>query len=329
MNAYTLTFAVLLLMGAALGDRFGRKRLFLIGMAIFTVGSAAAALAPSIGALIAARAVQGVGGAIVTPLTLTLLTEAVPRERRGARARRLGRHQRPRRRARPARRRRGRRGHLVAVDLLAQRPARPDRPADGAGAAAREPRPVHAARPARRGDRDRRRLRPRVGPRAGELAGLDEPRDRGVARRRGVPAGRLRGLGAADAGADAADAPVPQPGILCRQRRVPADVLRDVRVDLPAQPVPAERAGLLTARGRRPHAAVDGHADDRRPDRGRAHRPHRRQAAPGRRAGAAVDRARLDGDGDLAGRALRRHGRARSRSPASAWGSSSPRSRPS
>src|SRR5450432_1671917 len=83
VNAYTLTFAVLLLMGAALGDRFGRKRLFLIGMVIFTAGSAAAALAPSIGWLIAARAVQGVGGAIVTPLTLTLLTQAVPPERRG------------------------------------------------------------------------------------------------------------------------------------------------------------------------------------------------------------------------------------------------------
>jgi EmrB/QacA subfamily drug resistance transporter len=83
VNAYTLTFAVLLLMGAALGDRFGRKRLFLIGIGIFTLGSAAAALAPSIGALIAARALQGVGGAIVTPLTLTLLTEAVPAQRRG------------------------------------------------------------------------------------------------------------------------------------------------------------------------------------------------------------------------------------------------------
>src|SRR5690242_21669497 len=66
VNAYTLTFAVLLLMGAALGDRFGRKRLFLIGMAVFTVGSAAAALAPSIDTLIAARALQGIGGAIVT-----------------------------------------------------------------------------------------------------------------------------------------------------------------------------------------------------------------------------------------------------------------------
>ncbi|HEY7017299.1 MAG TPA: MFS transporter, partial [Gaiellaceae bacterium] len=70
VNAYTLTFAVFLLTGAALGDRFGRRRLFAIGLGIFTVASAAAALAPTIGALIAARAVQGTGGAIVTPLTL-------------------------------------------------------------------------------------------------------------------------------------------------------------------------------------------------------------------------------------------------------------------
>ena len=83
VNAYTLTFAVLLMTGAALGDRFGRKRLFLIGMVIFTAGSAAAAVAPSIDALIAARAIQGVGGAIVMPLTLTLLSAAVPAERRG------------------------------------------------------------------------------------------------------------------------------------------------------------------------------------------------------------------------------------------------------
>jgi len=83
VNAYTLTFAVLLLTGAALGDRFGRKRMFLTGLAIFTLGSAFAALAPSIGALIAARAMQGVGGAIVTPLTLTILSAAVPPARRG------------------------------------------------------------------------------------------------------------------------------------------------------------------------------------------------------------------------------------------------------
>ena len=82
VNAYTLTFAVLLLTGAALGDRFGRRRLFLIGLTIFTVGSAAAALAPTSSALIVARAVQGLGGAIVTPLTLTILSAAVRPERR-------------------------------------------------------------------------------------------------------------------------------------------------------------------------------------------------------------------------------------------------------
>jgi EmrB/QacA subfamily drug resistance transporter len=83
VNAYTLTFAVLLLTGAALGDRFGRRLLFAIGIGIFTAASAAAALAPNIHALVAARAAQGVGGAIVTPLTLTLLSAAVPKERRG------------------------------------------------------------------------------------------------------------------------------------------------------------------------------------------------------------------------------------------------------
>ncbi len=83
VNAYTLTYAVLLLTGAALGDRYGRRRVFVIGIGIFVGGSAAAALAPSIAMLIVARAVQGVGGAIVTPLTLTIMSAAMPRERRG------------------------------------------------------------------------------------------------------------------------------------------------------------------------------------------------------------------------------------------------------
>ncbi len=83
VNAYVLAYAVLLLTGAALGDRFGRKRMFLIGMTVFTAASAAAALAPTTGLLVAARAVQGAGAAIVTPLTLTLLAEAFPAERRG------------------------------------------------------------------------------------------------------------------------------------------------------------------------------------------------------------------------------------------------------
>jgi EmrB/QacA subfamily drug resistance transporter len=83
VNAYTLTFAVLLLTGAALGDRFGRRRMFVLGLAIFTAGSAAAALAPSVDLLIATRALQGIGGAFVTPLSLTILSSAVSPQRRG------------------------------------------------------------------------------------------------------------------------------------------------------------------------------------------------------------------------------------------------------
>ena len=82
VNAYTLTFAVLLLTGAALGDRFGRKRLFIIGLVVFTAGSAVAALSSTVTVLIVARAIQGLGGAIITPLSLTILSAAVPKERR-------------------------------------------------------------------------------------------------------------------------------------------------------------------------------------------------------------------------------------------------------
>ncbi len=84
VNAYNLAFACLLLTGAALGDRFGRRRLFTLGIGVFTVASAAAALAPGVGVLVAARAVQGAGAAVVFPLTLTLISEAFPLEKRGA-----------------------------------------------------------------------------------------------------------------------------------------------------------------------------------------------------------------------------------------------------
>ncbi len=82
VNAYTLTFAVLLLSAAAVGERFGRRRIFVLGIGVFTAASAVAALAPSIGVLILARAVQGAGGAMIMPLSLTLLSAAVPPERR-------------------------------------------------------------------------------------------------------------------------------------------------------------------------------------------------------------------------------------------------------
>ncbi|HEY8705386.1 MAG TPA: DHA2 family efflux MFS transporter permease subunit [Gaiellaceae bacterium] len=83
VNAYTLTFAVLLLTGAALGDRFGRRRLFAFGILLFTGASAAAALATTANQLDIARAVQGVGGAIVAPLTLTILSAGVSAAKRG------------------------------------------------------------------------------------------------------------------------------------------------------------------------------------------------------------------------------------------------------
>src|SRR5437868_10176197 len=78
VNAYTLSFAVLLMTAAALGDRFGRRRLFAGGLLLFTAASAACALAPSIGLLIAARTIQGAGAAAVAPLALSLLSAAFP-----------------------------------------------------------------------------------------------------------------------------------------------------------------------------------------------------------------------------------------------------------
>jgi EmrB/QacA subfamily drug resistance transporter len=84
VNAYTLTFAVLMMTGAALGDRFGRKRILLLGVLIFSVGSAAAAVSSSAGQLEIARAVQGLGSAFLTPLTLTMLTRVFPAEQRAA-----------------------------------------------------------------------------------------------------------------------------------------------------------------------------------------------------------------------------------------------------
>jgi EmrB/QacA subfamily drug resistance transporter len=83
VNAYNLSYAVLLMTGAALGDRFGRRRLVALGLAVFTVGSACCALAPNVGLLIAARAFQGVGAALVMPLSLALVSTAFAPERRG------------------------------------------------------------------------------------------------------------------------------------------------------------------------------------------------------------------------------------------------------
>jgi EmrB/QacA subfamily drug resistance transporter len=84
VNAYNLSFAVLLITGAALGDRYGRRNLYAVGLGLFAAASAAAALAPNVGTLIAARAVQGAGSALIMPLGLALLSAAFPPEKRGA-----------------------------------------------------------------------------------------------------------------------------------------------------------------------------------------------------------------------------------------------------
>ncbi len=83
VNGYTLTFAVFLLTGAALGDRYGRRKVFVIALTIFTLASAGAALSGDIGSLVTARVIQGLGAAAVLPLTLTLLASVVPAAKRG------------------------------------------------------------------------------------------------------------------------------------------------------------------------------------------------------------------------------------------------------
>lgn len=84
VNAYTLAFAAGIITAAAAGDRFGRRRVFAAGLALFAVASAACALSPTAGALIAARTLQGLAAAMVAPLSLTILTSAFAAERRGA-----------------------------------------------------------------------------------------------------------------------------------------------------------------------------------------------------------------------------------------------------
>jgi MFS family permease len=83
LNAYGIAFAAGIITGAALGDRFGRRRAFTSALALFSLASAACALAPDMALLVAARAVQGLGAATVLPLSLTILTTAFPPERRG------------------------------------------------------------------------------------------------------------------------------------------------------------------------------------------------------------------------------------------------------
>src|SRR5207342_285220 len=84
VDAYVLVFAVFILTGAALGDRYGRRRMLVVGLLVFSAASAAGALSTDLTQLVIARAVQGLGAALLMPLTLTLLSAAFPPERRTA-----------------------------------------------------------------------------------------------------------------------------------------------------------------------------------------------------------------------------------------------------
>jgi EmrB/QacA subfamily drug resistance transporter len=84
MEAYALLLSALLLVGGVLGDRFGRRRVFMIGTVVFTLASLLCAMAPSVAALIGGRAIQGFGAALLVPGSLALISSAFPKERRGA-----------------------------------------------------------------------------------------------------------------------------------------------------------------------------------------------------------------------------------------------------
>ena len=142
VNAYNLSFAVLLMTASALGDRFGRRRMFAAGLTLFSLASAACALAPDAGTLIAARTVQGMGAAAVMPLALTLVGAAFPPEKRGSAMGALSGLTGLAVASGPVIGGAVARGPRLAVDLLDQRP---DRPARGPARARANPRVARTA----------------------------------------------------------------------------------------------------------------------------------------------------------------------------------------
>ena len=295
VNAYGIAFAAGIITAAALGDRCGRRRVFITGLALFTLASAACAVAPGATALIAARAVQGLGGAAVLPLSLTILTTAFPARRRGAIVGIYG----------------GLAGLAVALgplvggavtegldwhwifwinvplgvagSLLSLRllpesygtRARLDLPGGRAGHG-RCGRAGLGAGPDRAG---------RLGQRRG---------DRRTGRGRGA-AGRVLRVGGPGGRADAAAPAAPHPGVRGRERdRVPDDRL-DVFRRVPDHAVLPVRAGLLAAGRRAAAAALVRHPDADLAGGGRAVRPDRPAAGDRDRAAAAGGRVQLGG----------------------------------
>ena len=218
VNAYTLSFAVLLMTAAALGDRFGRRRLFVAGLGLFAAASGVCALAPDIGSLIAARAVQGAGAATIMPLALALLNAAFPPQRRGWALGIFGSVTGLAALVGPIIGGAIVQGiswrwifwlnvpiGLLAIPLVLRRID------EGFGPVAT----LDIAGPRPGG---RRSPRARVGSRARERRRLGQPRGHRDPCRRGAADRCIRRVGAAHPRADAADAPLPLPCLLCGQR---------------------------------------------------------------------------------------------------------------
>ena len=244
VNAYNLSFAVLLITGAALGDRLGRRRMFAVGLTLFAVASAACALAPSAGVLIAARAIQGAGAALVLPLGFALLSAAFPPDKRGVAI-----------------------GMFSAITgiAVALGPLVGGAVVEGiawewvfwinvpiglvaAPLVLRKMRESHGAE----SGLDLRglalisggALRGRLGPGPRQRGGVGERRGARRPHRRARARRGLRRLGAARAGADDADALLPQPRLRGRQRGGVLHLRAAVRLRVPVRAVPADRARL-------------------------------------------------------------------------------------
>ncbi len=279
VDAYILSFAVLMLTGAALGDRYGRRRMLVVGLLVFTASSAAGALSNDLTQLVAARAVQGVGAALLMPLTLTLLSAAFPPERRTAA---LGLWS------------------SIAGLGVALGPVLGGVIVEtldwhwifwinvpvGLTAAALAPRRLTESR----GAQVRLDL-PGLAYASGGLLGIVWATTRGNADGWSSPStllaygvgaaapGRVRRAGAALRSSHAAARPLPPARLRGLQRRGLRAALHDVRGLLPDHPVPDAGAGRLRDRRRRRDAALDAAAARRLAVHRRARRSHRQPAA--------------------------------------------------
>ena len=251
VNAYTLFFGGFLLLGGRAADLLGRRSLFIAGVALFSLASLANGLATSETQLIVGRAIQGLGGAMLSPAALSVITTSFAE---GARTHQsaldLGGRRRGRRRGRPAARRLPGRKPLLGMDLLRQRAGRHRRssspPCDWVPNSRPGERPA-PLRPRRRGHRHRRPGRPRLRDRRGLELGLGLGQDARRRRPRHRPARRLRRDRAPLARPAGAAGPLPAALAGDRQRRLPDGRRRPLRDVLLRLALPAEHPRLLAA----------------------------------------------------------------------------------